>query len=63
MVPVLWTGTRCRGFHVETARVVVLGVGRRERRGPRARRGWDRILGGGVGGGEEGGMGGGGFGW
>lgn len=64
LVPVLWTGTRCRGFHVETARVVVLGVGRRERRGPRARRAWERILGGGMGVEEEGGgMGGGGFGW
>lgn len=55
LVPVLWTGTRCRGFHVETARVVVLGVGRRERRGPRARREWERILGGGMGVEEEGG--------
>jgi hypothetical protein len=56
-VPVLWTGTRWRGFHVETARVVVMGVVRMDRRGRRARRAWDRILGGGMGVGEEGDLG------
>jgi len=57
LVPVLWTGTRWRGFHVETARAVVLGIGRMDRRGRRAWRAWDRIFGGDMGVSEEGGLG------